>query len=391
MKFVIFHGSFGSPEGNWFPELKEKLVHLGQEVIVPKFPVDSWDELTKNPGKKLNQNLETWLKAFEKTHKTFQKDDKLCFVGHSSACLFILHILSKYNIKLDSAIFVSPFLEKLNRQWQIDLVNKTFYKNDFDFEKLKSLIPISYALYSDDDPYVDKKYGTEFAKKISSSQIVVKKAGHMNTEVNLNEFPLVYELCKTRLDLSLYQSYMAHRRELFSIDYIKGKNEEIVFIDPKEIVDEGVFHFRNLRKSGFCTFYTGIDFSDPKSIYMIESRKAAKRIKDLTRVFIISKITDLEKKVLQEQVSLDIESGIHVYFCMFNLIKNLPEHDFGIWDEDYLCIVNFDKNKVTGVKLTSRRQDIDEAIKWKNKILKSATKINSNDDMELFRSKILNL
>ena len=391
MKFVIFHGSFGSPEGNWFPELKEKLEHLGQEVIVPKFPVDSWDELTKTPGKKLNQSLETWLKAVEKTYKTFQKDDKLCFVGHSSACLFILHILSKYNIKLDSVIFVSPFLEKLNKQWQIDLVNKTFYKKDFNFEKLKSLIPISYTLYSDDDPYVDKKYVMEFAKKISSSKIFVKKAGHMNSEVNLNEFPLVYELCKTRLDLSLYQSYMAHRRELFSIDYIKGKNEEIVFIDPKEIIDEGVFHFRNLRKSGFCTFYTGIDFSDPKSIYMIESRKAAKRIKDLTRVFVISKITDLEKKVLQEQVSLDIESGINVYFCMFDLIKNLPEPDFGIWDEDYLCIVNFDKNKVTGVKLTSRKRDIDEAIKWKNKILNVATKINSSGDIELFRSNILNL
>ena len=383
----MFHGAFGSPESNWLPELKEKLEHLGQEVIVPKFSVDSWDDLTKNPQKKLNQSLEAWLKEFEKIQKTFKKDDKLCFVGHSLGCVFILHVLSKYNISLDSAIFVSPFLEKLNKQWQIDLVNKTFYKKDFIFEKLKSLIPVSYVLYSDNDPYVDKKYEMEFSKNLSSSPIFVKKAGHMNSEVNLNEFPLVYELCKTRLDLSLYQSYMAHRKELFSIDYIKGKNEEIVFIDPKEIVDEGVFHFRNLRKHGFCTLYTALDFSDPKSIYMNEARKAAKRIKDLTRVFIINKISDLEKRNILDQVALDIEAGIQVYFCMFNSIKDLPEPDFGIWDEDYLCIVNFNKNNVTGVKLTSRRKDIQEALGWKNKILKLATKINSKADIELFRSK----
>ncbi|MBI2622163.1 hypothetical protein HYW66_00820, partial [Candidatus Microgenomates bacterium] len=47
MKFIIFHGAFGSPEGNWFPELKEKLVVLGQEVIVPEFPVENWEEVSK--------------------------------------------------------------------------------------------------------------------------------------------------------------------------------------------------------------------------------------------------------------------------------------------------------------------------------------------------------
>ena len=207
----------------------------------------------------------------------------------------------------------------------------------------------------------------------------------MNTEVNLNEFPLVYELCKTRLDLSLYQSYLAHRRELFSVDYIKGKSEEIIFIEPNDVFDEGVFHFRNLRKSGFCTFYTALNFSDPKSIYMREARKAAKRV-NLTRVFIIDKIDDLKKKQLQEQINLDIGSGINVYFCLLKWIR-LQEPDFGIWDEDYLCIVNFEKDEVKGVKLTSRKQDIAEAVKWKSQILKKSVKINSEKDVEDFKKK----
>ncbi len=206
MKFIIFHGSYGSPDGNWFPQLKKKLELLGQEVIVPRFPVDDWDEVTKKgPSQELkNQNLENWLKAFEDTRKKLKKDDKLCFVGHSLGPLFILHVVQKYNIKLDSAIFVSPFLRPLNKAWQIYLANKSFYNAVFDFEKLKKLIPVSYVLYSDNDPYVDEEYSKEFAQKLNSSLIFVKKAGHMNSEVNLNEFPLVLELCKTRLDLSLY-------------------------------------------------------------------------------------------------------------------------------------------------------------------------------------------
>src|SRR5581483_4234212 len=192
--------------------------------------------------------------VFDDLKKEF-KNKKLCFIGHSLGPLFILHAVEKYNFQLDSAIFVSPFLGILHNK-QFDSVNTTFYRDDFNFEKLKKLIPISYTLYSNDDPYVPATYSKEFAEKLGSSPLVVNRAGHMNSEVNLNEFPLVFELCKTRIDLPLYQRYLAHRRELYAIDYIKGKNEEVVYLKPEEVFDEGVFHFRNLRKSGFCTFYT---------------------------------------------------------------------------------------------------------------------------------------
>ena len=65
----------------------------------------------------------------------------------------------------------------------------------------------------------------------------------------------------------------------------------------------------------------------------------------------------------------------------------LQEPDFGIWDEDYLCIVNFEKDEVKGVKLTSRKQDIAEAVKWKSQILKKSVKINSEKDVEDFKKK----
>lgn len=208
MKFFIFHGSFSSPDSNWFPELKEKLELIGQDVLIPEFPIEDWEGIT-HKGKNYipkNQSLSSWLKTFQiKVLPKISRENKLCFIAHSLGPLFVLHLLAKYNIKLDSAIFVSPFLTKLNRSWQIDLVNSSFYKKDFNFKKLQKLINISYTLYSENDPYVDKKYSIKFANKINSSLIHVKGAGHMNSEVNLNKFPLVFELCKTRLNLILYQ------------------------------------------------------------------------------------------------------------------------------------------------------------------------------------------
>ncbi len=66
MKFVLIHGSFGDPEDNWFPQLKEKLEALGQEVIAPQFPVEKWDDITKNGPEVApkNQSLDSWLAVF---------------------------------------------------------------------------------------------------------------------------------------------------------------------------------------------------------------------------------------------------------------------------------------------------------------------------------------
>jgi len=201
MKFVIFHGSFGSPEENWFPDVKNNLEKLGHEVIVPRFPVESWDELTKlGPDKSpQHQSLASWMVAFEPFAKSFKSDEKLCFVGHSLGPLFILHAVSRFHIQLDSAIFVSPFLTMLKRSWQIDNANASFYKSDFDFHVLKKLIPISYAIYSEDDPYVPIEYPRKFAQQMGSSVIESKNGGHFNGEAGYTTFPLVAELCKTRI------------------------------------------------------------------------------------------------------------------------------------------------------------------------------------------------
>jgi uncharacterized protein len=381
MKFILFHGSFGSPEGNWFPELKNDLEILGQVVIAPKFPVDDWDEMVKNgPNVPLkNQSLDHWLDVFRPIAASIKKDEKVCFVGHSLGPLFILHVVNAFNIQLDSAIFVSPFLDSLDR-WEFNNANKTFYKTDFDFEKLKKLIPVSYVLYSDNDPYVAKQHSLLFANALDASTILVRRAGHMNSSVNLNEFPLVRDLCCSRLDLSLYQQFLEHYKKQSAQDYITSvKDRGNITLKPQDVVDEGIFHFRHLMHDGFCTLYTGIkNFWDPNSVYMNNARAAATRVTSFVRVVVVENIQDLQKSELQEQIRLDIAAGIQMYVCMYDDIRQIvQEPDFGIWDNDYVCVVrnNPDTQEVEEAELNSKTNDVQKYQEWREYILKHAVEI----------------
>lgn len=394
MKFVLFHGAFGSPEGNWFPELKDKLESLGQEVLAPEFPVDSWESITKAGPKAIpkKQSLGSWYAAFDSNYRTFRKGEKLCFIGHSLGPLFILHIVERYNIKLDSAIFVSPFLTTLHKSWQIDNVNKSFYKTDFDFTKLKRLIPVSYVLYSNDDPYVAQHYSQEFGKALESSMILVKRAGHMNSEVNLNEFPLVMDLCITRLELSLYQRYLSLKEKLGLTEYVEKTKGSRVKVNAEEALAEGVFRFRNLLHNGFFTFFTPMmKFWDPQSQYMKDARKAAQRGKHLTRIFIIDKPSDLKKRLLREQIRLDFEAGIEIYLCDYADIKDsVSVPDFGITDDSYVCLVFYDKKtkKASEIELNSSEEALQESRRWKVEILNHSTQVHDvqKDILEFIRS-----
>ena len=206
----------------------------------------------------------------------------------------------------------------------------------------------------------------------------------MNSEVNLNEFPLVFDLCMTRLDLSLYQRYLAYRmkQELNDLGKEKGQ-ERLLKLRPEEVVDEGIFHFRNLQKSGWGTLYTGgIKFWNTNSKYMEDARKAAKRVKNFTRVIMLDKLSDLKNPLVLEQIKADLPAGIRIYLCSYAEVKNeVPEPDFGIWDDDYVCIVRFDQNNHVAkeVELNSRTHDLEICRKWKEEVMKKAVPVNDTE------------
>ena len=192
---VIFHGSFGHPDENWFPYLKENLEAKGETVIVPQFPVDSWDLIVEKGEGYMSpiQNLSNWVDTFKRDVLPLLPKTNLIFVGHSIATIFMLHVVDIYNIHLQKAIFVSPFLSELPR-WEFNAVNATFYKIDFDFQKIIQHIPERIAVYADDDPYVPQEKFKEFIDLTQSKPVMVKGGGHLNARAGYKEFPLLLSL-----------------------------------------------------------------------------------------------------------------------------------------------------------------------------------------------------
>ncbi len=184
--------------------MQDKLTKLGQEVFNISFPVDEYDKM--KPGEPTKENLESWMQTFEtEILPNLNASEKICFIAHSISCVFVLHILAKHKLKLDSAIVVSPFYESIDTlPMQFLEVNKSFYKTDFDFAGLAQQITTPYVLSGDNDPYVPMEFMKNFAEKLGAKQIVINNGGHLSAGAGFLKFGLVYELCLTRLDKEVY-------------------------------------------------------------------------------------------------------------------------------------------------------------------------------------------
>jgi predicted alpha/beta hydrolase family esterase len=203
MKFLILHGSFGSRDLNWFPWLRSQLEELGHDVLSPQMPVDNYKiaESLLEEGKSFipeQQTLNNWLEYWDKNISSWFEPNKIVVVGHSIAPVFILHLIEKFNLEFESAIFVSPFYKELSIGGPYEIVNQSFASEEFDFELIKKLLPTSYSIFSDNDPYVNIDIAEQFVQKVGSRPILLKGGEHLGGV--LTEFPLVLELCKGRDD-----------------------------------------------------------------------------------------------------------------------------------------------------------------------------------------------
>lgn len=198
------HGSYGSPDENWFRYLERELKSLGHTVILDQYPVDTWESVDSLGPEKGHdfatiQSLDSWQKFFKEVTLPKLGSDPFIFVGHSSAPIFMLHLLQTHTLNLHGAIFVAPFfnIPDAPAVWQFWPVNKTFYGYDFDFAKIKSQIGKSYVVYGDDDPYVPASEPPLFAEKLGSEIVVVPGGGHCGGK--FKEFPLILDLCQKLL------------------------------------------------------------------------------------------------------------------------------------------------------------------------------------------------
>lgn len=172
-RVLIFHGTGGHPQENWFPWMSEKLEEKGVEVIIPKFPTPE------------GQSLESWLNVLDQYKELI--DEKSILIGHSLGGLFLLRVLERLEKPVKAAFFVAA---------PIGVRPIKFYESDekfspgflFNWDKIESNAQQFMVFHSGNDPYVSLGNGKELSERLGVSLTFIPNAGHFNAVAGYTQF-----------------------------------------------------------------------------------------------------------------------------------------------------------------------------------------------------------
>ena len=182
----IIHGSYSSPQENWFPWLKKELSKLSHKVLVPQFPVPPANKQNSSySGHKLSE----WIKTLDDYNKYIDNDT--IFIAHSRGCVFTYHYLAKIKSPISATFLIAPWINFIwypKNNKKID----SFHKVPFDWKKIKkgSRYFEVYQSTNDDTPVTE---GKKIAKYLNAKLIICKNAGHFNVAYDKKyaKFPLL--------------------------------------------------------------------------------------------------------------------------------------------------------------------------------------------------------
>lgn len=173
--YLIVHGSFGSPFGNWFPYLRGELEKRELVVYTPDMP--------SGVG---YQNYDNWSNVMKAYVDAGIINENTVIFAHSIAPVFVCKFLIENSIKVKRLVLVCGFNNYLGINDDYDAVNESMYLDNL--EEVKNYCNDIVCLYSDNDPYVTFDKEKEFADMIASTQIVIQNGGHLNSESGYDEF-----------------------------------------------------------------------------------------------------------------------------------------------------------------------------------------------------------
>lgn len=173
----IFHGTAGSPEGNWFPWLKTELENKGIPTTVPRFPTPE------------GESLQAWFDVLDAENLKIEPNSVL--IGHSKGGMFLLKVLERITAPVETAIFVSaPIGEKPILYYESD---RRFSNFDFDWSNIRDKAKNFVVFHSDNDPYVSLANGERLAKELGTQLTFIPNSGHLNAESGFTSFPQLLE------------------------------------------------------------------------------------------------------------------------------------------------------------------------------------------------------
>ncbi len=173
MRFVIIHGTKGSPQGNWFPWLKAKLEAQGHDVLVPEFPTPE------------GQDADSWTSWFLVQS---MPDKNLTVIGHSIGATCLLNLLNEINTPIAASYFIAPVMGDIGFA-EYDDLNRSFYETDFDWAGIRSRMGKAIIMHGDNDPYVPLSHAELLAGKLEVPLTIIPNGGHLNAETGFTDFP----------------------------------------------------------------------------------------------------------------------------------------------------------------------------------------------------------
>lgn len=174
----IIHGTWWSPEGNWFPWMKEKLEAKWYQVFIPRLPTPQ------------GQNLKAWTQEFEKYKKSVSKES--IFIAHSSWPAFVLSILESIDMPVQACYFASGFLGLIDID-SFDTLNETITDKDFNWQKIRQSSTYFYMCHGSDDPYVPRFNAEKMAQWLGAEIDIIEWGWHLNKESGYTDFEYLLE------------------------------------------------------------------------------------------------------------------------------------------------------------------------------------------------------
>ena len=184
-RVIIVYGWGGYPEEGWFPWLKKELEQRGFEVLVPQLPD------AENP------RIQNWVPKLAETVGV--ADENTYFIGHSMGCQTIARYLESLSdgVKVGGAVFVGGFLKRLTGledDLETQAVRKDWLETPLDLSKVRSHLPKSVAIFSDNDPWVPLDNQDDFRDKLGSEIVIEHNQGHFSGEHDgTKELPVALE------------------------------------------------------------------------------------------------------------------------------------------------------------------------------------------------------
>lgn len=190
MRFVILHGTLGSPQENWFPWLAGELEKLGHQTLRPNLPTPE------------GQNSGNWLKVIqEQVEHIGGVGDDLVFVAHSMSPLSVCQYLTTISVPVGACFFVSGFASKYPDEEPFSTLNKSFLNLKLNWDKIRRNCRHFICFAGDDDPYVPQNILHDFASKLGTELVIIPGGGHLNAEFGFTKFPQLLDSINTELNI----------------------------------------------------------------------------------------------------------------------------------------------------------------------------------------------